>query len=200
MALAKIESVKGKAVWIEGNDIDTDRIIPARFMKCLTFGGLGTYAFYDVRFDQEGKSKDHPLDRPEHQGASILISGANFGSGSSREHAPQALYHFGFRGMIAESFAEIFFGNSTTLGIPCVSVSKDSLKELIKLIGQNPALEIKIDLLTKKVLADQESFDFEMPEDACQNLIQGKWDPLGELLEAKQEVKKLANALPYISQ
>ena len=111
MALEKITQVNGTAVYVPGNDIDTDRIIPARFMKCVTFDGLGEYLFYDVRKDEEGNDKDHPLNDERFQSASILITNANFGCGSSREHAPQALYRYGFRAVIAESFADIFFNN-----------------------------------------------------------------------------------------
>ncbi|MEI6053075.1 MAG: isopropylmalate isomerase, partial [Opitutaceae bacterium] len=118
MALAKITSVTGRAVNVPGNDIDTDRIIPARFMKCVTFDGLGEFLFYDVRKQLDGSEKPHPLNEPRFKGATILLSGANFGCGSSREHAPQAIAKYGFKAVIAENFAEIFFGNSTTLGIP----------------------------------------------------------------------------------
>src|SRR6187399_2178425 len=124
MALAKITSVSGRAVCVPGNDIDTDRIIPARFMKCITFDGLGEYLFYDVRKNADGTDKDHPLNDPRFKGAGILLSGVNFGCGSSREHAPQAIYRYGFRAVVAEGFAEIFFGNSTTLSMPCVTVAK----------------------------------------------------------------------------
>jgi 3-isopropylmalate/(R)-2-methylmalate dehydratase small subunit len=123
MPLEKIAKIEGKGVYVTGNDIDTDRVIPARFMKCVTFDGLGEYLFYDVRFNKDGSSKGHPLDNPKHKGATILLSGANFGCGSSREHAPQALQKFGMRAVIAESFAEIFAGNCTSLGIPCIELS-----------------------------------------------------------------------------
>ncbi|MDC0291584.1 3-isopropylmalate dehydratase small subunit, partial [Akkermansiaceae bacterium] len=125
MAIAPITQVSGTAVPIPGADIDTDRIIPARFMKCVTFDGLGEYAFYDVRFDPEsGEKTDHPLNDERFDGASILVAGINFGCGSSREHAPQSLTKYGFSAIIAESFAEIFYGNSTTLGLPCVSSTR----------------------------------------------------------------------------
>jgi len=120
MALEKITSVSGKGVYVPGSDIDTDRIIPARFMKCVTFDGLGEYLFYDVRHEEDGTLKPHPLNEERFAGASILISGINFGCGSSREHAPQAISKGGFRAVIAQSFAEIFFGNCATLGMPCV--------------------------------------------------------------------------------
>src|SRR5690606_28757504 len=118
MALPKIVKVQGRAAYVPGDDIDTDRIIPARFMQCVTYDGLGAHLFHDARFAEAGTSKGHPTDDPRFQGATILISNSNFGCGSSREHAPQALAKFGFRAVIAESFAEIFFGNATTLGMP----------------------------------------------------------------------------------
>lgn len=119
MPLEKIIQVTGRGVYVPGDDIDTDRIIPARFMKCVTFDGLGEFAFYDERKREDGSDKPYPLNDARFLGASILLSGSNFGCGSSREHAPQALYRYGFRAVLAESFAEIFFGNSTTLGMPC---------------------------------------------------------------------------------
>ena len=126
MALEKITQVSGTAVPVLGDDIDTDRIIPARFMKCITFDGLGEFMFYDVRKNEDGSNKDHPLNEERFAGASILLSGNNFGCGSSREHAPQAIAKAGFSGVIAEGFAEIFFGNSTTLGLPlAVATKKD---------------------------------------------------------------------------
>src|SRR5690606_30539197 len=126
MALEKILKVTGRAVPVVADDVDTDRIIPARFMKCITFDGLGEFAFYDERKNEDGSNKPHPLNEPRYAGAKILISGANFGCGSSREHAPQSLHKYGFRGIVAESFAEIFFGNSCTLGIPCMKVSREN--------------------------------------------------------------------------
>ena len=124
MSLAKITSVSGRAVNVPGNDIDTDRIIPARFMKCVTFYGLGEFLFHDVCKNDDGSDKPHPLNEPRFKGATILLSGANFGCGSSREHAPQAIQKYGFKAVIAENFAEIFFGNCTTLGIPCACASR----------------------------------------------------------------------------
>ena len=146
MALEKITSVTGHGVYVPGSDIDTDRIIPARFMKCVTFDGLGEYLFYDVRYHEDGSKKDHPLDDPRFSGASILLSGSNFGCGSSREHAPQALNRFGIRAMIAESYAEIFFGNCTTLGMPCVTASTEDIQTLAAAIEAAPSLNITIDV------------------------------------------------------
>src|SRR5215216_1665553 len=170
MALEKITKVSGRAVHVHGDDIDTDRIIPARFMKCVTFDGLGEYAFYDVRFDSEGKPKGHPLDDPRFQGASILLSGTNFGCGSSREHAPQALYRFGFRAIIAESFAEIFFGNCTTLGIPCVIASGSDIGMLAKEIDRNPKLRVTVDVEHQRVSFEDQDFPITVPQTAHEAL------------------------------
>lgn len=199
MALAKIKSVVGKGVFVTGDDIDTDRIIPARFMKCVTFEGLGQYTFYDVRFDEQGNSKNHPLDKLEHKGAKILISGANFGCGSSREHAPQALFHFGIRAVVAESFAEIFFGNCTTLAIPCVTASKSDLLKIGQLTESKPESEMSIDLETKTLKVGEQEFKIEIPENTRQALLNGQWDSLGDLLEGQNDVKKTAASLPYMN-
>jgi len=134
MALPKITTVSGQAVYVPGNDIDTDRIIPARFMKCVTFDGLGEYLFHDVRYDEDGNEKNHSLNDPRFKGASIMLSDSNFGCGSSREHAPQSLFRAGFRAIVAGNFAEIFFGNATNLGMPCVSMSDPDRKRLVEII------------------------------------------------------------------
>ena len=147
MALENIVQVSGRGIPVPGDDIDTDRIIPARFMKCVTFDGLGDYVFYDVRKNEDGTDRKHPLNEERYAGATILISGNNFGCGSSREHAPQAISKAGFRAVIAEGFAEIFFGNSTQLGMPCVSVGSGDLDTLRQAIEADPQLEITIDLV-----------------------------------------------------
>src|SRR4051812_36517657 len=153
MALAKIQQLTGTALYVPGSDIDTDRIIPARFMKCVTFDGLGQYLFYDVRHDEKGAKKGHPLDDPRFAGATILLSNANFGCGSSREHAPQALAKHGIRAVVAESFAEIFFGNSTTLAMPCVSVSHEDLLALARVVEAKPETAVTLDLVAGTVSA-----------------------------------------------
>ena len=124
MTLLKIEHVAGPAVHVPGEDIDTDRIIPARFLKCVTFDGLGEQLFYDVRFAPDGSATGHPLDDPRYARAQVLVADRNFGCGSSREHAPQAIAKRGFRAIVAESFAEIFFGNATAIGLPCVALER----------------------------------------------------------------------------
>ncbi len=188
MPLAKITSVSGTAVHVPGSDIDTDRIIPARFMKCVTFDGLGDFAFYDARFDKDGKSKGHPLDDPRFKGAAILLSGSNFGCGSSREHAPQALSKFGIKAVIAESFAEIFFGNCTTLGIPCVCATADDIKTLAAAVAADPRLAITVDVEKQRVFFGDNNFTIHIADTARDALISGKWDAIGELLEARDAV------------
>ncbi|MBE2284732.1 MAG: 3-isopropylmalate dehydratase small subunit [Prosthecobacter sp.] len=197
MALAKITQVAGRGVYVPGSDIDTDRIIPARFMKCVTFDGLGEFAFYDARFDKEGKPTGHPLDDPRFQGANILLSGTNFGCGSSREHAPQALYRFGIRAVIAESFAEIFFGNCTTLGIPCVCASGADIQVLAKEIERNPQLEVTVDLAAGKVFFEDQEIAITLPSTAHEALTSGQWDPIAELLENKDAVHERITALGF---
>ena len=156
MALEQIKQVTGRGVYVPGDDIDTDQIIPARFLLCVTFDGLGAQLFYDARFHADGtpkqhplntpEAKEHPLNEPRFQGATVLLANADFGCGSSREHAPQSIHKAGFRAIIAESFAEIFFGNSTTLGIPCVSLSRADIEALQKQVERDPKLEISVDL------------------------------------------------------
>ncbi|MFZ4680882.1 MAG: 3-isopropylmalate dehydratase small subunit [Terrimicrobiaceae bacterium] len=197
MALEKIIQVAGRGVYVPGEDIDTDRIIPARFMKCVTFDGLGEYAFYDERRNADGSEKAHPLNDPRFLGASILLSGSNFGCGSSREHAPQALYRFGFRAVLAESFAEIFFGNSTTLGIPCAVMSKADIAALADLVNRDPAQLITLDLLEGKVSAADMDFKASLPSHAHEALVSGKWDAIADLLEGIPDIKKVAGTLPY---
>ena len=188
MSLPKVTQVTGTAVHVPGQDIDTDRIIPARFMKCVTFDGLGEYAFYDVRKNADGSDKSHPLNDARFKGANILLCGANFGCGSSREHAPQALYRFGFRAVIAESFAEIFFGNCTTLGIPCVTASAQDIQVLAKEIERNPRLEVTVDLHEEKVFFEDEEMPVSVLHSAREALTTGQWDPIVALLHNKDKV------------
>lgn len=199
MALAPVTQVSGTGVFVPGADIDTDRIIPARFMKCVTFDGLGEYAFYDVRYDKDGNKIGHPLDDPKHEGASILLSGPNFGCGSSREHAPQALYRFGFRAVIAESFAEIFFGNCTTLGIPCVCATAEDIQTLAKAVETDPKIEIKVDIDAQRVFFGDQNFTVAIPDTARDALISGKWDPIAELLENKDGVAAKMTEFGWVS-
>ena len=198
MALAKINQVTGSIVYVPGDDIDTDRIIPARFMKCVTFDGLGEYLFYDVRFDDEGNQRAHSLNESRFSNSSIMLSGKNFGCGSSREHAPQSLYRAGFRGIIAGNFAEIFFGNSINLGIPCVSMNAADRATLAQWIDSNAGVEATIDVNLLEVRAGELTLPCEMRAGARDSLLNGTWDPLDELLSANPKVDQVAQNLAYI--
>jgi 3-isopropylmalate/(R)-2-methylmalate dehydratase small subunit len=200
MALKKITEVAGTAVAVPGDDVDTDRIIPARFMKCVTFDGLGQYLFFDERFeDATGRVKSHPLNDSRFDGATILIGGRNFGCGSSREHAPQAIYRYGFRAVVAESFAEIFHGNSTTLGIPCVTASRDDLRSIRESIESQPKQEVVIDLIGETIRTNAATFPIRVNPSARDALIHGRWDAIGELLEASGLVSQRVGELPYMT-
>ena len=199
MALENITHVRGRGVPVPGDDIDTDRIIPARFMKCVTFDGLGEYVFYDVRHDERGDRRAHPLNEERYAGASILVSGNNFGCGSSREHAPQAIYRAGFRAVIAEGFAEIFFGNSTQLGMPCVSATGEDLEILRAAVEADPTVEITIDLKAGEIRFSNRSIPCTIREGARKALIEGRWDPIADLLEGGGEVDAVAAQLPYMA-
>lgn len=200
MPLAPVKQVSGRAVFIPGADIDTDRIIPARFMKCVTFDGLGEFAFYDVRFDSEtGEKTHHPLNDPRFKGASILVAGENFGCGSSREHAPQSLRKYGFNGVIAESFAEIFFGNSTTLAMPCVIASAADVAKLRDAIEADATIVVTIDVDKLRVTTSSGlDFPVTMPDSARDALISGRWDPIQELLDNDKAIEAKARELHYV--
>lgn len=198
MALEKITSVSGKGVYVPGSDIDTDRIIPARFMKCVTFDGLGEYLFYDVRHDADGNLKDHPLNEDRFADASILLSGINFGCGSSREHAPQAIYRAGFRAVIAQSFAEIFFGNCATLGVPCVIASADDIDNVAAAVDTDPSTDITIDVEAKVVRYGNSEISIEIPDSARDAFLAAQWDPIGELLDGEDEISETAGKLSYM--
>jgi 3-isopropylmalate/(R)-2-methylmalate dehydratase small subunit len=198
MALRKIEKVVGSAVHVPGEDIDTDRIIPARFLKRVTFDGLGEQLFYDARFARDGSKTGHPLDDPRYAGATVLIADRNFGCGSSREHAPQAIAKRGFQALVAESFAEIFFGNATTLGLPCVTLPRTELDELVRRTLLRPETMVTIDLVEKVVRTDDGLCAvLAIAEGARQTLVAGQWDPISELLEGRSHARILAGSLPY---
>lgn len=197
MPLAKISRVSGSAVYVPGDDIDTDRIIPARFMKCLTFDGLGEYLFYDIKFHENGDLKEHPLNDTRFKNASVMLTGMNFGCGSSREHAPQSLFRAGFRAVIAGNFAEIFFGNSINLGMPCVSVSDDDRKLIAEWIDQNPDDQMVVDVKELKIRAGDLTFSCDLRPGARDSLLKGSWDPLDELLEANHSIEEVHKDLAY---
>lgn len=199
MALEKITSITGRAVCVPGNDIDTDRIIPARFMKCVTFDGLGEFLFHDVRKNADDTDKPHPLNEARFKGATILLSGANFGCGSSREHAPQAIQKYGFRAVVAENFAEIFFGNCTTLGIPCATASREDIARISALVAQNPQIEVVVDVAKQEIRFAGQTVRAEVRAAAQDALVNGRWDPIGELLDGLPAVKVTATKLPYLA-
>jgi 3-isopropylmalate/(R)-2-methylmalate dehydratase small subunit len=198
MALDKIRSVTGRAVHVAGEDIDTDRIIPARFLKCVTFDGLGENLFRDVRYDAAGKKTGHSLDDPRFAGAAVMIADRNFGCGSSREHAPQSIVKAGFRAIIAESFAEIFFGNATTLGVPCASVAREQRKAIAAKVEADPKVEVTVDVEHQVVRVGDLEVPFSIRPGAREALLAGTWDPIGLLLEGTKEVDQVARRLPYL--
>lgn len=195
MSLSPIKKIIGRAVPVEGDDIDTDRIIPARYMRCVTFDGLGEFLFRDIRQTQDGKLTNHTIDQAKFKGATILVSGMNFGCGSSREHAPQAIVRAGFKAVIAGNFAEIFFGNSTTLGLPCLSAKKEDLQALTQLISSEPSTEVGINLENLKVTAGKLSFPVTMKASAQQGLLSGRYDAIADLLANLPKVQELAARL-----
>ncbi|MGB0408604.1 MAG: 3-isopropylmalate dehydratase small subunit [Opitutales bacterium] len=199
MASDPIKQVTGKGVYIPGDDIDTDRIIPARFMKCITFDGLGEYLFYDVRKTEDGQDKAHNLNDPRFKSASIILSGNNFGCGSSREHAPQSIMRAGYHAIIAGSFAEIFYGNSTNLGVVCVTASDADRDVLARAIEADPQIEITIDVNDHKVWFGDEFITCDMRPGARDSLLKGTYDPLDELLSGAVEVSQTATKLPYMN-
>lgn len=178
----------GSAIPLPDDEVDTDRIIPARFMRCVTFDDLGSYAFYDERFDTSGNEKDHPFNDKRYSGARILLVGSNFGCGSSREHAPQALKRFGIGALIGVSFADIFSGNCTVMGIAAVTVTQQELQTLIQAVTRDPAVVITINLLQQSITCGAVTVTATMPESYRQLLIQGIWDTTSLLLTNKDAI------------
>jgi 3-isopropylmalate/(R)-2-methylmalate dehydratase small subunit len=198
--LIRITQVKGRPIPLRGNDIDTDRIIPARFMKAVTFDGLGRYVFVDVRFDAEGRSQGHVMDDPRFQakGPRIALVNKNFGCGSSREHAPQALLRWGVKALVGESFADIFFGNCLTLGMPCVSAREADVLALMAAVEEDPAhdLTVNVDALTATYRGT--TYPVTLPASARSQLLEGTWDATRILLQAEPQVRQTAARLPYL--
>lgn len=194
--MSKITQVTGTGIPLLLDDIDTDRIIPARFLRCVTFDGLGEHAFEDDR----QQNPQHPFDNPAYQGASVLIAGRNFGCGSSREHAPQSLIRWGIQAIVAESFAEIFFGNCTALGTPAVCASSADLETLDRLVQEDPTREITVDLQALTVSCGEFTCPVTMPDSARDALLSGQWDFLNLLLDNKTGIRDTAAQLPYLNQ
>ncbi|MCZ6782190.1 MAG: 3-isopropylmalate dehydratase small subunit [Proteobacteria bacterium] len=196
MGQEAIERISGRGCVLRGDDIDTDRIIPARFLKAITFDGLGEGAFLD---DREAAKGNHALDDERFEGASILIVGGNFGCGSSREHAPQALMRFGFRAFIGASFGEIFAGNCTALGLPCVTLDGADLEALMESVELDPGQQIQIDLQEMTVTSRAGSVHAHIPPGTRIQLVEGTWDGTRALLDAGDAIEEAAGRLPYVA-
>ena len=192
---AKVTRVDGRGCVLRGADIDTDRIIPARYLRCVTFDGLGEHAFEDDRNQAKG---NHALDDDRFAGARILIVGRNFGCGSSREHAPQALMRWGFGAFVGESFAEIFFGNCVALGLPAVTLPRAELERLMDAVELDPAQELVLDLAAGTLTSRAGVQKVVMPDGARRQLLEGNWDATAVLLEARVAVAATAARLPYV--
>ena len=189
----------GRVIPLPGNDIDTDRIIPARYLKSITFDGLGEAAFIDERAADQAAGRTHPLDDARWAGGSILLVGRNFGCGSSREHAPQALQRFGIRALVGESFAEIFSGNCTVLGIPAVRAAGADIERLQALVEQDPSTEVTVDLAAQAVTAGTLHCPATLPEGARHALVRGTWDSTALLLAGRDRIAATAGNLPYLN-
>ena len=192
----EIKAIRGRSFVIKGNDIDTDRIIPARFLKCVSFSALGEQVFADDRKELKGK---HPFDLEQHKGSNILVVNDNFGCGSSREHAPQALMRWGIRLIVGESFAEIFFGNCLALGIPCITSTKQEINKLQNLVNQYPTQIWDFNLKELSISNEKESFKLNLEEGAYKMLYSGKWDATSQLLDEEERIKNTVKNLPYLN-
>ena len=187
--------VSGRGIALQGNNIDTDQIIPARYLRMVTFDGLGEHVFEDERKAAAGA---HPFDDARHAGARILFVNDNFGSGSSREHAPQALARWGIAAIVGESFAEIFFGNSTTLGLPLVTVTAEAAAELQALVAKDPQREFRLDVAQLHLDAGDREYSVSLPPPTREALLSGHWDALGELRQNAVAVREVYERLPYV--
>jgi 3-isopropylmalate/(R)-2-methylmalate dehydratase small subunit len=198
MGAEKIQIVEGRALPLRGDDIDTDRIMPARFLKSITFEGLDTHVFEDDRLEAKRSGQVHPFDEPKYDGASILLANRNFGTGSSREHAPQGLRRWGIGAIIAESFAEIFFGNSLMIGLVCVTALASDVEKLMSLVERDSTAVLKIDLKAGLCQAPGMTVPVSIPDHVRDTLMTGAWDTTGLLLDNDDQVKTVAAKLPYL--
>ncbi len=186
--------IVGRGIPLPGNDIDTDRVIPARYLKSVTFERLEEHVFEDAR----KQDPEHPFNQEVYQGAAILVAGQNFGCGSSREHAPQALQRWGIRGIVGGSFAEIFFGNCTTLGIPCVTAGLADIEWLQRAVAREPQRELRLDLERGEARFADRTIPVRIPEGVRSQLVFGTWNATGVLLEAGDAIERVAQSLPYV--
>ena len=191
----KRQQITGRGIPVTGNDIDTDRIIPARFLKAVTFEGMGDHAFEDAR----KQNPEHPFNSPAYQGASVLVVGQNFGCGSSREHAPQALMRWGIRAIVGGSFGEIFFGNCVMLGIPCLVATQVDLEWLQKAVGRSPQEPVVVDVENQQVRFGDRTIKATVPDGPRNQLVGGTWDSTAVLLEAGAAIEATAKKLPYVT-
>jgi 3-isopropylmalate/(R)-2-methylmalate dehydratase small subunit len=198
--LIRITRVAGRPIPLRGNDIDTDQIIPARFLKVVTFEGLGAHVFCDVRFDAQGHSQGHVMDDPRYEakGSRVAIVNKNFGCGSSREHAPQALLRWGIKAIVGESFADIFFGNCVALGIPCVTGSERAVVALLASVEDDPAHELVVDVAAESVAYRGMVYRVALPAGARTQFLEGTWDATRILVQAEEQVRQTAARLPYV--
>jgi 3-isopropylmalate/(R)-2-methylmalate dehydratase small subunit len=194
--MSRILSVSGRGIPLRGNDIDTDRIMPARYLKVVSFEGLERHVFEDDRKTNRGP---HPFGDMRYQDASILVVNSNFGCGSSREHAPQGLARFGIKAMIGESFSEIFLGNCSVLGVPCFTADHETIDKLQSLIEQSPETTVDANVETGVITAGTLKFQASMPAAVRDAFVQGKWDPTMMLLDKFDQVRDVAKQLPYVS-
>ncbi len=200
MAIQRIERIGGTGLPLRGDNIDTDRIIPARFLRSVSFEGLEEHLFADDRAQADATATGtHPVSNPRYHGASILIVNANFGCGSSREHAPQAIRRRGILAVIGQSFSEIFFGNSVALGMPCVSAGAEDVRRLQSLVEEDPAAEIAIDLKSMTAAFVGGSLSISLPPAARESFVSGGWDATGLLLDRYDDIERVAARLPYMA-
>ena len=202
MTVRAIKCVEGTALPMRGDDIDTDRIMPARFLRAVTFDGLEAHVFEDERTGSAAADRartPHPFDNPHYTGASILLVNRNFGCGSSREHAPQALHRWGIRAIVGESFSEIFFGNALMLGLPCVTAVPDEIHELMERVEERPGARLRVELRAGSCELDGFSCAIALAAHARDALMTGAWDTTGLLLERYEEVNGVAAKLPYVN-
>jgi 3-isopropylmalate/(R)-2-methylmalate dehydratase small subunit len=199
MAIDRIRAASGRGLPLRGNDIDTDRIIPARFLKSISFEGLETHLFEDDIVQMQAQGVTHAIVEPRFAGASILIVNRNFGCGSSREHAPQAIRRKGFTAVIGESFSEIFFGNSVALGMPCVTADASAIDRLQSVVERTPGADIQIDLDALQVECGDLRLAVALPAAARESFLEGTWDATGLLLEEFEQVERTMGRLPYLN-
>ena len=198
--IPEVDYVEGTGIPIRGNDIDTDQIIPARFMKVVTFDGLGEFAFFDLRFDDEDNQKDHPMNEERFGDANVMVVNNNFGCGSSREHAPQALMRWGIDAIIGEGFAEIFAGNCLALGIPTVTADHETINALQQWVDDNPDKEIEVDVAAETVRYGGNEASVSVDDAQRQALVEGIWDTTALMKANRNAIEATADQLPYLDQ